>query len=98
MTDYEAATLAIRSASLWAVYGQIAATVTIGLGQIAVVGWGIHTMQHATERRADDARDEARRLTVADERRHAEAMQALDLQRQALETLIARTGRTGADA
>ena len=94
MTEYEAATLAIRSASLWAV----AATAAIGLGQIAVVAWGIHTMQHATERRADDARDEARRLTVADERHHAEAMQALDLQRQALEALIARTGRSGADA
>ena len=98
MTEYEAATLAIRSASLWAVYGQIAATVTIGLGQIAVVAWGIRAMQRATERRADDARDEARRLTAADERRHAEAMQALDLQRRALETLIARTGRSGADA
>ena len=51
-------------------------------------------MQRATERRAA----ETRRLTAADERRHDEAMQALDLQRQALETLIARTGRTGADA
>ena len=97
MTEYEAATLAIRSASLWAIHGQIAAAVAIGLGQIAVVAWGIRAMQRATERRADDARDEARRLTAADERRHAEAMQALDLQRQALETLIARTGRTGAD-
>ena len=95
MTEYEAATLAIRSASLWAVYGQIAATVTIGLGQIAVVAWGIRAMQRATERRADDARDEARRRDraderrdKADERRHAEAMRAL-------EALIARTGRQG---
>ena len=94
MTEYEAATLAIRSAGLWAVYGQIAATVTIGLGQIAVVAWGIRAMQRATERRAA----ETRQFTAADERRHDEAMQALDLQRQALETLIARTGRTGADA
>ena len=98
MTEYEAATLVIRSAGLWAVYGQIAATVAIGLGQIAVVAWGIRAMQRSTERRANDARDEARRLTAADERRHAEAMQALDLQRQALATLISRTGRTGAGA
>ena len=55
-------------------------------------------MRRAAERWANDARDDARRLTAEDECRHAEAMQALDLQRQALETLIVRTGRTGADA
>jgi len=92
------ASLGLRGESLTVAKWQVGATLLIGFGQIAVVAWGIRAMQRATERRANDARDEARRLTAADERRHAEAMQALDLQRQALETLITRTGRSGADA
>ena len=71
-------------------------------------------MQRASEQRANDTRDEGRRLATADERRHteamrrldalgvrddrshSEAMQAFDLQRQALETLIARTAPSAA--
>ena len=48
-------------------------------------------MRRAAERWANDARDDARRLTAEDERRHAEAMRAL-------ETLIVGASRTGADA
>ena len=84
-------TLAVRRTGLWIA----AAHVAVGLGQIAVVAWGIRAMQRATELRAADARDESRRLATADDRRnteadrrHTEAMQALDLQRRALETLI----------
>ena len=84
-------TLAIRRIGLWIA----AAHVAVGLLQAAIVWYGIRVMQRATERRADDARDEARRLAQADERRHTEVMQAFDLQRQALETLIARTAPAG---
>lgn len=52
---------------------------------------GIRAMRRAAERWANDARDDARRLTAEDERRHAEAMRAL-------ETLIVGASRTGADA
>ena len=45
-------------------------------------------MQRAAEQRANDARAEARRLAVADERRHTESMRAL-------EALIARTAPAG---
>ena len=69
MTEFEIATLA--------------ATVLIGLGQIGIVWYGIHAMTRATERRAADARDEARRASQAADQRHAETMQALDVQRQA---------------
>ena len=89
------ATLAVRRTGLWIAGAHVAATVVIGLGQIAVVAWGIRAMQRASDQRSRDARDEARRLAQADERRHAEAMQALDMQRQALETLIARTAPDG---
>ena len=85
----------MRGESLTVAKWQVGATLLIGLGQIAVVAWGIRAMQRATERRADDARDEARRRDraderrdKADERRHTEAMRAL-------EALIARTGRRG---
>ena len=77
-------TLAVRRTGLWIA----AAHVAVGLGQIAVVAWGIRAMQRATERRAADAREESLRIATADDRRHTEAMQALDLQRRALETLI----------
>ena len=89
--EIQESTLDIRRTGLWIA----AAHVAVGLLQAAIVWYGIRAMQRATERRADDARDEARRLAQADERRHTEVMQAFDLQRQALETLIARTAPAG---
>ena len=87
MTEYEAAILAFRTASLaaqhaglWVAGAHVAAAVVIGLGQIAVVAWGIRAMQRAGNQRAREQ-----------DQRHAETMQAFDVQRQALETLIART-------
>ena len=91
MTEYEAATLAFRNASLAAQHAGLwiaAAHVAVGLIQAGIVWYGIRAMQRAADRRAD----ESRRLEVADERRHAEAMRALDHQHaesmQALSTLI----------
>ena len=78
----------MRRTGLWIAGAHVAATVVIGLGQIAVVAWGIRAMQRASDRRSHDAREEARRLAQADERRHAEAMRAL-------EALIARTAPAG---
>ena len=60
------------------------AGVAIGLGQIGIVWYGIRAMTSATERRAADARDEARRASRAADQRHAEAMQALRGQGAAL--------------
>ncbi len=87
MTDYEIATLA--------------SSVAIGLGQIGIVWYGIRAMNRASAERAQDRaqaarvadqRDaDARRRDADSRRRHDEAMATLDLQRQALETLIART-------
>lgn len=55
MTEYEAATLLTRYA-----------TIAIGVGQIAVVWYGIRAMQRAGDRRAREQ-----------DQRHAEAMTAL---------------------
>ena len=66
MNEYELATLSIREWGLWAAFGQIAATVAIGLGQIAVVWFGIRVMRQAGERRAKEQ-----------DQRHDETMLAL---------------------
>ena len=85
MNEYELATLSIREWGLWAAFGQLA----IGLGQIAVVWFGIRVMRQAGERRSKEQ-----------DQRHDETMLALreliDGQRDdrlALRELIARTGR-----
>ena len=90
MNEYEAATLAVRAAALWAAYGQIAATLMIGLGQIAVVWYGIRAMQRmgAVRAREQDQRhaETMQRLDAArdaDHKRHAETMQRLDAARDA---------------
>ena len=101
MSEYEAATLAFRTASLAAQHAGLwiaAAHVAVGVGQLVVVWYGIRAMQRAGDRRAaeqDQRHAESMRrldaLGVRAERSHAESMQAFDLQRHALETLIART-------
>ena len=80
MTEFEIATLTSQYATAFA-------QVLIGLGQIAVVWYGISRMVKANESRAQAGERQERES----ERRHAETMAALDMQRQALETLIART-------
>ena len=105
MDEYEAATLAVRAAALWAAYGQIAATLAIGIGQIAVVWYGIRAMQRmgAARAREQDQRhaETMQRLDAArdaDHKRHEETMAALNeliragqAQTAALETVIERT-------
>ena len=107
MTDYELATLSIREWGLWAAFGQIAATVAIGLGQIAIVWFGIRIMRQAGDRRAkeQDQRHDETMLALRelidsqrdDRRQHAQALDALirqsDANALALRTLIERTGR-----
>ena len=112
MDEYQAATLAIRTYALWAAYGQVAATLVIGGGQIAVVLYGIRAMIPANRERAvvldqqhqaDDKRHEEAMAEGA--RRHEEAMGALKaliggLERQtaSLETVVERTAPTAGPA
>ena len=94
MNEYEAATLAFRTASLAAQHAGVwiaAAHVAVGLIQAGIVWYGIRAMQRAGDQRE---REHERRHAEASQR-HAETMQAFDLQRQALETLIARTAPAG---
>ena len=98
MNEYEIASLAAREASLLVAVAQVAATLVIGIGQIAVVWYGIRAMQRmgATRAREQDQRHEET-MTRADQR-HEEAMTALNeliragqAQTAALETVIERT-------
>ena len=98
MNEYEIASLAAREAALWVAVAQVAATLAIGIGQIAIVWYGIRAMQRmgATRAREQDQRHEEA-MTRADQR-HEEAMTALNeliragqAQTAALETVIERT-------
>ena len=93
MSEFEIATLAYQRSSLslgesalWVAVAQIAASLAIGIGQIAVVWYGIRAMQRAGAQRAREQ-----------DQRHAEAMTRLDQQGRALETLIERTAPRVAD-
>ena len=83
---YQQSSLALRESDLWVAVAQIAASLAIGIGQIAVVWYGIRAMQRAGTQRAREQ-----------DQRHAEAMTRLDQQGRALETLIERTAPRAAD-
>ena len=98
MDEYQAATLAIRAAALWAAYGQIAATLVIGIGQIAVVWYGIRAMQRMGAARAREQDQRHEEVMTRADQRHKETMAALNeliragqAQTAALETVIERT-------
>ena len=80
MTEFETASLALREAALFTAIGHVVVALLIGLGQIAIVYYGIRAMQNMGKERAQ----EADKRDQADTRRHTEAMTAL-------EALIRRT-------
>ena len=82
---HQEASLALRDSALMVAIAQVAATLVIGLGQIAVVWYGIRAMQRAGTTRAKEQ-----------DQRHAEAMQRLDQQQTALEALIDGQRKQGA--
>ena len=63
-------------------FATLASNIAIGLGQIGIVWYAIRAMTRSAKDRTDDH-----------DKRHAETMAGLDIQRQALETLILRTGQ-----
>ena len=85
-------------------FATLATNIAIGLGQIGIVWYGIRAMTRSAKDRSDDhEKRHAEAMTTHDRRhaeamaaqdkRHAETMAALDIQRQALKTLILRTGQ-----
>ena len=105
MTEFEIASLALRESALdvskagldvsksalWVAVAQVAASLAIGIGQIAVVWYGIRAMQRTGAQRAHEQ-----------DQRHTEAMRALDAlidgqrrQGEALDALIDGQRRQG---
>lgn len=89
MTEFEMATLAfqketlfLRGLGVWAAFAHVGVSLLIGLGQIAIVWYGIRAMQLASDRR-----------TKEQDQRHEEAMTALNESRESLRALIERTAR-----
>ena len=80
MTEFEAATLALQQQQLWAALAVPLVALVVGAGQIIVVSVGIRAMRRTSDQR--EKREDAR---------HAEAMEALRQQAEALRVLIERT-------
>ena len=77
MTEYEIATLAARDVALWVAVAQVAATVAVGLAQVAVVWYGIRAMLRASTTRAIATERADQQRAREQDQRHAEAMTAL---------------------
>ena len=81
MTEFETASLALREAALFTAIGHVIVALLIGLGQIAIVYYGIREMKSMGAQRTAESkkRDKAdKRRHKADIRRHTETMTALD--------------------
>ena len=91
--------------ALWVGVGQAAVALTVGLIQAGVVGWGIRYMIRMGERREQQHADRheetmraleqqataSREQATASREQHAETIEALRQQGDALRTLIERT-------
>ena len=85
MTEYELATLALRTHTLWVTSAQVLIAALVGAGQIAIVWYGIRAMREASTTRSDEQdlrhTEAMRKLDderAASERRHTETMRALE--------------------
>ena len=80
MTEYEAATLALRETALAVQQACPWATFVVGLGKIAVLYYDVRTMATMNgeyAREAEERHDWHTRAMKAEKRRHREAMPAL---------------------
>ena len=67
-----------ETASLWAAFGHITVAATIGLGQIAIVWYGIRTMQKMGAQRAREQDSRHEEVLRESERRHEEVLRESD--------------------
>ena len=67
-----------ETASLWAAFGHITVAATIGLGQIAIVWYGIRTMQKMGAQRAREQDSRHEEVLRESDRRHEEVLRESD--------------------
>ena len=93
MTEFETATIAFQSATLAARHAGLwiaAAHVAVGLGQIAVVWYGIRVMQRMGQARAREQDQRHEEAMTALGRRHEETMTALGRRHEEAMTALDR--------
>ena len=67
-----------ETASLWSAFGHITVAATIGLGQIAIVWYGIRTMQKMGAQRAREQDSRHEEVLRESDRRHEEVLRESD--------------------
>ncbi len=72
-----------ETASLWAAFGHITVAATIGLGQIAIVWYGIRTMQKMGAQRAREQDSRHEEVLRESDRRHEEVLRESDRRHEA---------------
>ncbi len=85
-----------ETASLWAAYGHIAVAATIGLGQIAIVWYGIRTMQKMGTQRAREQDSRHEEVLRESDRRHEEALRESDRRHEETMKSLADAAQEGA--
>ena len=86
MTEFEIATLEFTRISLWISAIHAFISLIVGVGQCALIWYGLRLMQSGTERREEQSKRLHEETMAALENRHREAMRAL-------EALIERTSK-----
>ena len=85
-----------ETASLWAAFGHITVAATIGLGQIAIVWYGIRTMQKMGTQRAREQDSRHEEVLRESDRRHEEALRESDRRHEETMKSLADAAQEGA--
>ena len=97
MTEFEIATLELSRISLWISAIHALISLIVGVGQCALIWYGLRLMQRGTERREEQSKRLHEETMAALETRHRENMGAQEARHResmrALEALIERTAK-----
>lgn len=97
MTEFQMATLEFTRISLWISAIHAFISLIVGVGQCALILYGLRLMQRGTERREEQSKRQHEETMAALDTRHREAMGAQEARHReamrALEALIERTAK-----
>ena len=97
MTEFEIATLEFTRISLWISAIHAFISLIVGVGQCALIWYGLKLMQRGTERREEQSKRQHEETMAALDTRHREAMRDMEARHResmrALEALIERTAK-----
>ena len=97
MTEFQMATLELSRIGLWISAIHAFISLMVGVGQCALIWYGLRLMQRGTERREEQSKRLHEETMAALDTRHRESMGALETRHResmrALEALIERTSK-----